>query len=181
MRHLVFLALPLALCACSTVSDGYPSLLPRPIESRDAGEVVRPDPVVTPDAALESRITEQVAAADRIATRFRSLAMETESRVAIARGVAPGGESWVAAQVALADLNGVRGETVAIVTSLEATAAERLSAGTPPIPRSTRQSPNFPASPPNRLKRFRRSRMPWPSNSQGRSLFRLRNTGRIVA
>ncbi len=134
MRHLVFLALPLTLCACSTVGDGYPSLLPRPIESRGAGEVVRPDPVVTPDAALDSRVADQVAAADRIAMRFRSLAMETESRVAVARGVAPGGESWIAAQVSLAELNRVRGEIVAIVTSLEETASERARAGTPAYP-----------------------------------------------
>ncbi len=134
MRHPVFLALPLALCACSTTGDGYPSLLPRPIESRNEGEVVRPDPVATPDAALEARVAEQVAAAATIATRFASLAMETEARVAVARGVEPGSESWLAAQVALADLNRARGETVEIVTALEETAAERLKAGTPAYP-----------------------------------------------
>jgi hypothetical protein len=134
MRHPILLALPLALCACSTTGDGYPSLLPRPIESRDEGEVERPDPVATPDAALDSRITEQVAAAEKIATRFRSLAMETESKVAVARGVPPGSDSWIAAQVALADLNRARGEMVEIVTRLEETAAERLRAGTAPYP-----------------------------------------------
>jgi hypothetical protein len=134
MRYLALLALPLALSACSTTGDGYPSLLPRPIESRDAGEVVRPDPVATPDAALDSRVAAQLAAADRIAIRFRSLAMEAESRVAVARGVAPGSDSWLAAQVALADLARTRGETVQIVTSLEETAAARLQAGTPAYP-----------------------------------------------
>lgn len=134
MRHPALLALPIALSACSTTGDGYPSLLPRPIESRDAGEVVRPDPVVTPDAALDSRIAEQLAAAERIATRFRSLAMETESRVAVARGVAVGSDSWLAAQTALADLNRARGETVEIVTALEQTAAARLQDGTPAYP-----------------------------------------------
>lgn len=134
MRHLALLALPVALSACSTTGDGYPSLLPRPIESRDEGEVVRPDPVATPDAALDSRLAEQLAAAEKIAIRFRSLAMETESRVAVARGVEPGSDNWLAAQVALADLNRARGETVEIVTSLEETAAERLRAGTPAYP-----------------------------------------------
>jgi hypothetical protein len=134
MRYLALLALPLALSACSTAGDGYPSLLPRPIESRDAGEVVRPDAVATPDATLDSRIAEQLAAAERIATRFRSLAMETESRVAVARGVPPGSDSWLAAQTALADLNRTRGETVEIVTALEESAAARLQAGTPAYP-----------------------------------------------
>lgn len=134
MRHLVFLALPVALSACSTAGDGYPSLLPRPIESRAEGEVMRPDPVATPDAALDMRVSEQVAAAEKIATRFRSLALETESRIAVARGVEPGSESWVAAQVALADLNRAHGEMVDIVTTLEEVAAERLRAGAPGYP-----------------------------------------------
>jgi hypothetical protein len=134
MRHPALLALPLALSACSTTGDGYPSLLPRPIESRDAGEVIRPDVIATPDAVLDSRIAERVAAAEKIATRFRALALETESRVAVARGVAPGTDSWLAAQVALADLNRARGETVEIVTALEETAAERIKAGAPPYP-----------------------------------------------
>ena len=88
MRYPLFLALPLALCACSASGDGYPSLLPRPIESR----------------------------------------------VAIARGVPAGSDSWLAAQTALAELNSTRGETVEIVTSLEETAAARLQAGTPAYP-----------------------------------------------
>lgn len=134
MRHPALLALPIALSACSTTGDGYPSLLPRPIESRDAGEVVRPDPVATPDAALDSRVAAQLAAAEKIATRFRSQAQETESRVAIARGVPAGSDSWLAAQTALADLNRTRGETVEIVTALEETAAARLQAGTPAYP-----------------------------------------------
>jgi hypothetical protein len=75
-----------------------------------------------------------LAAAETIATRFRSLAMEAESRVAVARGVAPGSDSWLAAQTALADLNRARGETVEIVTALEETAAARLQAGTPAYP-----------------------------------------------
>lgn len=129
MRYLLFLAAPLGLCACSTAGDGYPSLLPRPIEQRPDRDPVRPDPVATPDSALDSRIAAQRTAAEAIATRFRSQAMETESRVAIARGVAIGSESWIAAQVALADLNRTRGELVAILTDLESVAAARFQAG----------------------------------------------------
>ncbi len=134
MRYPLFLALPLALCACSASRDTYPSLLPRPVESRDMGDVLRADPVPPPDAALDSRIADQALAAERIATRFRALALEAESRVAIARGVAPGSETWLAAHMTLADLNRTRGETVAILTALEQTAAARLQAGTPAYP-----------------------------------------------
>lgn len=134
MRTLALLAAPIALSACSTAGDGYPSLLPRPIEGRSDAEPVRPDPVATPDTALNARIEDQVAAAKAIATRFRALALETESRIAVARGVAVGSESWIAAQTGLADLDRTRGETVQIVSGLELTAAARIQAGEPAYP-----------------------------------------------
>lgn len=134
MRKPLLLALLPALSACSADGDRYPSLLPRPIESRSDAEPVRPDPVATPDAALDARIAAQLAAAERIATRFRALASEAEAKVAIARGTAPGNDRWIAAQLALADLNAARDESVAIVTHLEATATTRLQAGEAPYP-----------------------------------------------
>lgn len=134
MRTLALLALPIALSACSTAGDGYPSLLPRPIEARSDAEPVRPDPVATPEPMLDARIKAQVATAQEIATRFRALALETESRIAVARGVAIGDERWIAAQTALADLDRTRGEMVQIVTDLELTASARIQAGDPAYP-----------------------------------------------
>ncbi|MFL9842235.1 hypothetical protein ABS767_14785 [Sphingomonas sp. ST-64] len=134
MRTPVLLSIPLALCACSTRGDGYPSLLPRPIEGRSDAEPARPEPVATPDAALDSRIAAQRAEAETVATRFRSLALETESRIAVARGVAVGDERWISAQTALADLDRTRGELVQIVTDLELTASSRIQAGAPAYP-----------------------------------------------
>lgn len=122
------------LAACTVANDGYPSLLPRPIESRDEAEPVRPDPVAVPDAALDARIAQKREAAATAARRFQEAAASAESRVAVARGVAEGSESWVAAQTALAELDSIRGETVQLVSDLEEEASQRAQAGTPAYP-----------------------------------------------
>lgn len=138
MRRSFFLAaliVPIGmLAACTTTDEGYPSLLPRPIETRDDTEPARPDPVAAPDSALDTRIAQKRTAAADAAKRFQVAAIAAESRVAVARGVAVGSEAWVAAQTALADLDAVRGETVELVTALEQEAAARAQAGTPAYP-----------------------------------------------
>lgn len=138
MRRPFFLAaltLPIGmLAACTTPDGGYPSLLPRPIESRDDAEPVRPDPVATPDSALDARIGQKREAAAVAAKRFQAAAVTAESRVAVARGVAAGSEAWVAAQTALADLDAIRGETVQLVSDLEEVASARAQAGSPAYP-----------------------------------------------
>lgn len=132
---LTALALPIGmLAACTTPNGEYPSLLPRPIESRDDAEPVRPDPVAAPDSALDTRIAQKREAAAAAAKRFQAAAVTAESRVAVARGVPVGSEAWVAAQTALADLDSIRGETVELVTELEEVASARALAGTPAYP-----------------------------------------------
>lgn len=122
------------LAACTATDAGYPSLLPRPIESRDDREPVHPDPVAAPDSALDARIAEKHSKAADAAKRFQTAAAIAESRVAVARGVAAGSQPWVAAQMALSDLDGVRGETVELITELEQEASARAQAGTPAYP-----------------------------------------------
>ncbi|WP_423602344.1 hypothetical protein [Sphingomonas sp. MS122] len=132
LAALVLVAMPLT--ACTVENDGYPSLLPRPIESRDDAEPVRPDPVAVPDAALDARIAQKREAAAAAAKRFQEAAIRAESRVAVARGVAEGSEAWVAAQTALAELDSIRGETVQLVSDLEEEASQRAQAGTTAYP-----------------------------------------------
>ena len=138
MRSLPALAalvlVAVSLAGCTVANDGYPSLLPRPIESRDDAEPVRPDPVAVPDAALDARIAEKRTAAASAAKRFQEAAIVAESRVAVARGVVEGSEAWVAAQTALAELDSIRGETVQLVSDLEEEASKRAQAGTPAYP-----------------------------------------------
>ncbi|PKP91796.1 MAG: hypothetical protein CVT77_10960 [Alphaproteobacteria bacterium HGW-Alphaproteobacteria-16] len=129
MRQLIpLLALPL-LAACVGADSGYPSLLPREIEGRDMAEPVRPDPVATPDAELDSQIAAQRTAAAEIARSFQAAAIDAETRVAIARGVAPGSESWIAAHTALSELDVIRGDMVGVVTVLEELAISRAQEG----------------------------------------------------
>ncbi|MBX3593849.1 hypothetical protein [Sphingomonas sp.] len=134
MRMLPLLALGPVLAGCTVTDAAYPSLLPRPIESVSDAEPVRPDPVVAPDATLDSRIAAHRADADAAAEAFRSQAITAEAKVAVARGVAAGSESWIAAQSALADLGATRARTVEIVTALEEIAIARAQAGEPSYP-----------------------------------------------
>lgn len=134
MRRILPLVLLGTLGACTTPGGDYPSLLPRAIESRDPAEPVRPDPVATPDAALDRQIAERRAAAATAAERFRSLAAEAESRVAVARGLPMGSDPWIRAQSALAELAPIRGETAQIVAALEEVAVARATAGEPGYP-----------------------------------------------
>ena len=132
-RLLALAALP-ALAACTATEQGYPSLLPRPIEGRSDAEPARADAVAAPDAALDQRIAEQRALALAAATRFQTAAREAEARVAVARGLAAGSEPWLRAQTALAELAPARGEVTQIVSGLEELAIARASAGEPPYP-----------------------------------------------
>lgn len=132
-RFLPLAALPI-LAACAAADRGYPSLLPRPIESRGDAEPVRPEAVATPDAALDQRIAEQRALADVAAERFQSAARDAEARVALARGTTAGSEPWIRAQAALADLAPIRGETAQIVSGLEEMAIARATGGEPNYP-----------------------------------------------
>lgn len=134
MRRLLPLTALTLLGACMATDDGYPSLLPRPIEGRSDAEPVRADPVAAPDPALDARIAEQRAAGEALAKRFQAGAIEAETRVAVARGVAAGSEPWLRAQTALAELAPLRGESAAIVSALEEIAVARATAGEAPYP-----------------------------------------------
>lgn len=138
MRRLLTLSAPaviaVVLAGCTAPDLGYPSLLPRPIESRTDAEPVRADPVAVPDPALDARIAEQRALAKAAVQRFQPAAREAEARVAVARGTAAGSDAWLRAQTALADLAPIRGETTQIVSALEEVAIARATAGEPPYP-----------------------------------------------
>jgi hypothetical protein len=134
MRRLLSFAALTCLAACTVADDSYPSLLPRPIESRSDAEPLRPDIVAAPDPALDARIAEQRAAGEAASRRFNVAAVEAETRVAVARGLAVGSEPWIRAQTALADLDPIRGELAGIVAGLEEIAIARASAGEPAYP-----------------------------------------------
>lgn len=115
--------------------DGYPSLLPRPIEKRGFAEPApRPAPVATPDAALDAAVARQRTALARARAAFGGQADAAERLAARARGAAAGSEPWIAAQVALAELDTLRGGTAGALANIERLAIDRAAEGNPPYP-----------------------------------------------
>lgn len=127
-------ALVAALAGCTRSPDGYPSLLPRPIEAQSLAEPQRPVPVATPDATLDTRIAELTASLAAGNQRFAAAAQEAEAKVAVARGVPEGSETWLDAQAALSTLESLRAPTLLALADLEGMVIERGKAGQPPYP-----------------------------------------------
>jgi hypothetical protein len=133
MHRIAILAL-LALAGCMQTERGYPSLLPRPIESQSLAEPERPAPVATPDPALDAKLADLSAALAEAQQRFTAAAQTAEAKVAVARGVREGSEAWLDAQTALSELGALHAPTVNALAELERLAIERGAAGLPPYP-----------------------------------------------
>jgi hypothetical protein len=136
MRLFLTLAIALVPAGCAAPrDDGYPSLLPRAIEKRGFGEPVsKAPPVAAPDAALDAAVAEQRAVLTTAATAFGAQADRAEQLAARARGAAAGSEPWIAAQVALAELDTLRGGTAGALADIERMAIDRAAKGEPPYP-----------------------------------------------
>ncbi|MBN9507378.1 MAG: hypothetical protein J0I69_15305 [Altererythrobacter sp.] len=117
-------ALPLLvlLAACATPADQYPSLALRDAERATGTLQAAPaEPYVpppTPPATL-GRLAQLAAQGESANQAFLKALPETRSAVAAARGVAPGGEAWARAQVALAGLGAARGEAMIALADLD--------------------------------------------------------------
>ncbi len=137
MRLLLPLAIALVPAACAAPrDDGYPSLLPRPIEKRGfADPTPAPPPVAQNDPALEVEIDRQRGALARAGMSFTAKADEAERLAARARGAAAGSEPWIAAQVALAELDTLRSGSAGALADIERLAIDRASEGKPPYPK----------------------------------------------
>jgi len=134
MKRLSVLVLVLLATSCAESTDKYPSLALRPIESRSDAIATPPAPAATPDAALDAQLGTQAAKLGQIDRDFTATAERAES-AAKARGAqAVGSDQWVAAQSALAELEGLRGDTLGMVSDLERMVTDRGSAGAPPYP-----------------------------------------------
>jgi len=70
MNRAVILLLPIALAGCVAPNAHYPSLLPRPIETRDQAEPVRTPQVAVADPALDTQVAELSATLAASATAF---------------------------------------------------------------------------------------------------------------
>lgn len=104
--------LSVVVSACSGAGGRYPSLELRPAERVSgtltaAPAVEQPDPI--PDGQ-SGRLGALEAAARAAHARFVERAASARQLVKAARGADPGETRWAAAQIALADLDGIRSE-----------------------------------------------------------------------
>lgn len=124
----------LSLAGCAAPTTRFPSLLPRAIETRSdaAPELVLPiaEPEPTTDAALDALR----ATLDRTVADFAPAADRADKLAATARGDAVGGERWIAAQSALADLDVYQATVSATLADIDALALARAADGKPDYP-----------------------------------------------
>lgn len=136
MRAFPFLVPSILLAGCAAGDAGrYPSLLPRAIEQRGEAEPAQPEPAaVVADPALDTRLAEQRSLLARQTAQFASLERRAAPLARVAQRQAVGSEAWIAAQAALAELDGARADTSALVADLEAMAIERGTSGAADYP-----------------------------------------------
>lgn len=132
MKRSAALLFALSAAGCAQSTDKYPSLALRPIETRSDAETATPAPVATPDAALDAQISTLTAKLAQLDTDFTAGAAKADA-AAKARGAqATGSDQWLAAQSSLAELEGLRGDTLSAVSDLEQMVTDRGTAGQPP-------------------------------------------------
>ena len=112
------IALVISLGSCTVRDDGFPSLLPRPIEQRsDAEPVVAPTSPIA-DPALDTDIVRLEKALADTKAAFDASTAKAERLARYARGATAGDSRWLDAQVALAELDVLRGETGNVVMEI---------------------------------------------------------------
>lgn len=135
IRILPALLLPAALLGCARDEGTYPSLSPRPIEKLGFEEPGAPPPApVAPDPGLDLEIAAATARLDKAAGDFAAAARRAQAAAGRARGVPPGGEAWIEAQTALAELDALRAETSEVLGDLERLSVDRAAALAPDYP-----------------------------------------------
>lgn len=137
-RPAIALSLIVALGACASSGEDYPSLAIRDAE-RGEGTFEAPEPrrldvppvEVDLTGGLDARLSSLVAGAREAHGDFLEARPRAEQLVAAASGSAVGSDSWAAAQVALAELDSARsraavplGDVDAIYTAARVSAEE---------------------------------------------------------
>lgn len=123
----------LAGCAAQT-STRYPSLLPRAIESRSDAEPDVVIPVTEADPATDLALADLRKTLDKTTAAFAPAAETAERLATAAQGDRVGGERWIAAQTALAALDGYRATTSSTLTDIDSMAIARAADGKPDYP-----------------------------------------------
>jgi hypothetical protein len=132
-RFVVALLLLTGGCAAPRAAS-FPSLLPRPIESRSDAEPVAPVTIVEAEPATDATLVDLEKAIDAAAKTFDAAADGADRLARAAQGDAVGSDRWIAAQTALGQLDGLRATTSSAITDLDELALTRAAAGKPDYP-----------------------------------------------
>lgn len=124
-------------CAPMPDSSRFPSLLPRPIESRSDAVATPPPAVATPDPALDARMAELQRALDDAGRAFDTGFARADRLANAARGSRAGSDAWLDAQVALAELDVLRTDTRLRIADLEQLETDRALELAPEYPTLT--------------------------------------------
>lgn len=130
----LLLALATASCAAPAANDRSPSLLPRPIETRSDAEPVTAPVAATPEPATDATVAKLRTTLEQTNATFATKARDVEHAAAAARGDAVGGERWITAQAALAELDALHATTSSTLTEIDDLAIARASDGKPAYP-----------------------------------------------
>jgi hypothetical protein len=134
MKRPVALLLVLITAGCAQSTDKYPSLALRPIETRSEAETIAPTPEATPDVALDAKLATMTAKLAQLDTDFTAGAAKADAAARARGALATGSDQWLAAQGSLAELEGLRGDTLGMVSDLEQLVTDRGTAAQPPYP-----------------------------------------------
>ena len=134
MPYPVVLALGAILGGCASVPDDrYPSLAIRDVE-RVTGQLDPPSarhfvPEPPAPSTLE-RLDELIAEAAAAHARFVDAAPAARATIEAASGAAVGAENWARAEVALADLQAIRSQTMIALADLDRIYVDAATGGT---------------------------------------------------
>jgi hypothetical protein len=129
------LLLILACSGCARDDGPYPSLAPRAIEKLGFDEPDAPPPApVAADPALDVEVAAADARLNKAARDFTDALVRVEAAARAARGAAVGSERWIAAQVALAELDASRAEMSEVLSNLDELAVKRAATLAPDYP-----------------------------------------------
>lgn len=118
----------LLLSGCAGAHESYPSLARRPIETAPIAEVIAPAPAVAADSKLDADIARLLAQADKGSAAFDAAYVRANKLTQTASSAAVSSDAWVAAQLAISNLESARNDSVSALASLDTLYVERMNA-----------------------------------------------------
>ena len=120
----------IAVAACASPSEEYPSLAVRDIERVSGTMAVEPAPPLPQPAPATLAALDDLAATARAAhERFLAAAPQARAVADSAAGTQPGSDSWARAQVAIANLEAQRSQAMIALADLDRIYVEATTSG----------------------------------------------------